>query len=82
MNTKQDEIQNLLQEECAELIMAISKCRRFGLIGNQESLIQEMGDVSLLIQLLVDELRISHSTIDDAKRAKAEKLRQWSNIYN
>ena len=58
MTEKIDEILNILQEECAEVIQVISKIRRFGLDDdysgktNREKLTQEVGDVLLLIDLL------------------------------
>ena len=58
--SKINEILDILQEECAEVIQAISKCRRFGMdnvyikgSGTQrEHLVQELGDVRLLLSLI------------------------------
>ena len=59
LSNKLNEILDILQEECAEVIQAISKCRRFGMDNSykdggtqREHLIQELGDVTLLIELL------------------------------
>ena len=57
---KIDEILLITQEECAEVIQAVSKCRRFGIEEQnlksgrtqREELVQELGDVTLLIELL------------------------------
>ena len=50
---KVEEILDILQEECAEVIQAISKCRRFGIENvykdggtQREHLVQELGDVT------------------------------------
>jgi NTP pyrophosphatase (non-canonical NTP hydrolase) len=56
------EILDILQEECAEVIQNISKCRRFGLeneylkgSGTQrDQLVKEIGDVIAMIDLLKD----------------------------
>ena len=59
MSDKVTEILDILQEECGEVIVAISKCRRFGMDNSyknggtqREHLIQELGDATLLIDLL------------------------------
>lgn len=38
MDDKVQEVMNILQEECAEVIQAISKCRRFGLDNKKTDL--------------------------------------------
>jgi NTP pyrophosphatase (non-canonical NTP hydrolase) len=79
-NTK--EVMAVLQEECAEVIQAVSKVNRFGLesewegVTNKQSLITEIGDVIALIKVLIEETDINIS-IDDvqlAVEAKLEKL--------
>jgi NTP pyrophosphatase (non-canonical NTP hydrolase) len=79
-NTK--EVMAVLQEECAEVIQAVSKVNRFGLesewegVSNKQSLITEIGDVIALIKVLIEETDINIS-IDDvqlAVEAKLEKL--------
>lgn len=79
----------ILQEECAEVIQAISKCRRFGLdneyvkgTGTQrENLTQEIGDVVLLIELLLAYNVFTEAELHQAKINKSIKLAKWSNIY-
>lgn len=79
---------DILQEECGELITAVSKCRRFGLDNNYKEggtqrghLTQEAGDVMLMIELLVEHNVFSESELHQAKLNKAEKLKVWSKIY-
>lgn len=86
--SKLQEILDILQEECGELITAISKVRRFGLDNSykdggtqQEHLTQEVGDVMLLIELLEDQGVFSRAEVEAAKIKKAEKLKVWSKIY-
>jgi NTP pyrophosphatase (non-canonical NTP hydrolase) len=82
------EIMDLLQEECGELITAISKVRRFGLDNSykdggtqREHLTQEAGDVILLINLLIERGVFSQEELDRAQDRKQQKLKVWSNIY-
>lgn len=87
--SKIQEILDILQEECGELIVAISKVRRFGLDNSykdggtqREHLVQELGDVSLLIELLVAHNVVDQNDLHRAKVNKSVKLAEWSNIYN
>lgn len=86
--SKLQEILDILQEECGELITAISKVRRFGLDNSykdggtqREHLTQEVGDVMLLVELLEDQGIFSRAEVEAAKIKKAEKLKVWSKIY-
>lgn len=89
MTDKVNEILDILQEECAELIQAISKCRRFGMdneyikgTGTQrDNLIQEIGDVSMMLELLWAHRLYTEAELHQAKLRKATKLQKWSNIY-
>lgn len=85
---KVKEILDILQEECAEVIQAISKCRRFGMEesykdgGTQrEHLIQELGDVTLLVELLRAHQLFTETELHEAQLRKAQKLTKWSKIY-
>ena len=86
--SKVPEILDLLQEECGELVQVISKVRRFGLEGKhptgcpqRDVLIQELGDVTLLIELLHAHGLYTEKQLRTAQRYKAEKLTKWSTIY-
>lgn len=73
----------ILQEECAEVVQAVSKVYRFGLdnawngVTNKQALITEIGDVLALIDILIKEtdINISEEDILDAIEAKREKLK-------
>jgi len=88
-SNKVEEILDILQEECAEVIQNVSKCRRFGLdnvylngTGTQrENLVKEIGDVVAMIDLLKEHGVVTDAEIDAAKQNKFNKLRKWSNIY-
>ena len=80
---------DILQEECAEVIVEVSKCRRFGLtskhyktdLAHSEMLEVEIGDVLAMVDILLEQGVISQSNLDIAKKCKKEKLKKWSNIY-
>lgn len=90
MTDKIQEILDILQEECAEVIQNISKCRRFGLENvylkgegtQREQLVKELGDVLAMIELLKDHGAVTAAELDLAKRNKFLKLHQWSKIFD
>jgi NTP pyrophosphatase (non-canonical NTP hydrolase) len=90
MTDKIQQILDILQEECAEVVQNISKCRRFGMdneylkgSGTQrEQLVQEIGDVMLLIDLLQAHELFTEQEIQAAKTRKSIKLAEWSTIYD
>ncbi len=89
MNNKLHEIMNILSEECAEVIQAVSKCHRFGLdnykpgkpLTNAQHLEGEIGDLLAMVDLLKSMNVVSQEGLDAAKSAKIEKLKTWSSIY-
>ena len=89
MDTQTKEVMDILQEECAEVIQAVSKISRFGLDNykpgkpktNREHLEEELGDMLAMIDIMLEKSVISLEHLEIAKRAKIEKLKQWSKIY-
>lgn len=89
MIDKNQEILNILQEECAEVIQAVSKCNRFGLDNykpgkpktNRQHLAEELGDLQAMIKLVQDAFIVSETDVNVASDAKIEKLKVWSTIY-
>lgn len=89
MNSKIKETMSILQEECAEVIQAVSKINRFGLDNykpgkpktNKEHLEEELGDLLAMIDILRDAGVVSFGAMETAKQNKIEKLKQWSSIY-
>jgi len=81
---------DILQEEAAEVIQAVSKIRRFGIDNekpgqgknNREHLEEEVGDMLAMIDILLINNVVSWGNLHKAKRAKIEKLKKWSNIPN
>lgn len=89
MNEETREILLILQEECAEVTQAISKCFRFGPDQlkpgkertNINMLEEEIGDLMAMVELLTDlDIGITIEGIQQAKMKKFEKLKIWSNL--
>lgn len=89
MNEDLKEVLIILQEECAEVIVDISKCMRFGPdqimqgqeLTNLQRLEKELGDVEAMIELLQDlKVGITQQGTFEAKMRKFEKLKHWSNL--
>lgn len=89
-DAKTQEALDILQEECAEVIVEVSKCRRFGIdsihhktnIIHKEMLEQEIGDVLALVNILVEQGLLDQSKLDAAISNKIEKLKSWSSLFN
>jgi NTP pyrophosphatase (non-canonical NTP hydrolase) len=89
MNSKQKEVLLIAQEECAEVIQAISKIFRFGFDSkwpedgddNRERLTEEIGDLLAMIKLLSDFDVIDPSNLENLADKKIIKLKKWSNLF-
>jgi NTP pyrophosphatase (non-canonical NTP hydrolase) len=89
MNKTTNEVMDILQEECAEVIQAVSKIRRFGIDNhkpgkpktNREHLEEELGDLYAMIDILQELDIVSWAGIERAAEAKREKLKTWSTIF-
>jgi len=87
---KEREILLIAQEECAEVIQAISKCFRFGLDNvkpgkpktNREHLEEELGDLIAMLNIMCEQGMVNYDAVEEAARQKVQKLKQWSNIYS
>ena len=90
MNKQVEEALGILQEECAEVIVEVSKIRRFGLDTkhyktgqlHKEMLELEIGDMLALVDILVEKGILDLDNLNKAKYNKIEKLKVWSNLYN
>lgn len=90
MSEDYKEVMSILQEECAEVIQAVSKINRFGMDNykpgkpktNREHLEEELGDVLAMICILEKMGVVGQANLEKATKAKIEKLKQWSNIKN
>lgn len=87
LKDKQIEILQIANEECAEVIQAISKVFRFGLDTewkgkvNRFHLEEEIGDLQAMIQLMIEAGILDQDVVDNATREKINKLKAWSNIF-
>jgi NTP pyrophosphatase (non-canonical NTP hydrolase) len=88
MNDNQKEIMLIAQEECAEVVQAISKCFRFGPndeyngLSNKQRLEEEVGDLLCMIQLMMHQGVIDENNVNAASIQKRIKLERWSNVFN
>jgi NTP pyrophosphatase (non-canonical NTP hydrolase) len=90
MDSKTKEILDITQEECAEVVVAVSKISRFGLDNykpgkpktNRQHLEEEVGDLLAMVDLMLEHDIIDNSSVELARVAKKEKLKLWSNIYS
>lgn len=89
MNPQTKEILDIMAEEAAEVIVAISKINRFGIdnykpnkpLTNRDHFEEEIGDLLAMIKLAVDYGVVTQSGIETAAEAKVKKLEQWSTIF-
>jgi NTP pyrophosphatase (non-canonical NTP hydrolase) len=90
MDPKTKEILDITQEECAEVVVAVSKISRFGLDNykpgksktNREHLEEEVGDLLAMVDLMIEHKVIDINSVDVARAAKKDKLKKWSNIFS
>ncbi len=89
MTDKTKEIMDITAEECAEVIVAISKISRFGIdnykpnkpLTNRQHLEEEIGDLLAMVDLMEQFRVINMDRVNLAKVAKIKKLEQWSTIF-
>ena len=90
MNDKQKEILSIAQEECGEVIVAISKIFRFGFdsrwpeggVDNRSRLTEELGDLMAMVKLMNENGIINLEELSKAGERKITKLKTWSKIYD
>ncbi len=76
----EDQLQELLtitMEECGELIQACSKAIRCDDYHNNEKLIEEIGDVQCMIDLIRQYDLVSLTEINNQVNIKEKKLKKW-----
>lgn len=88
MDNQVKEILCITQEECSEVSQSVSKIFRFGWssvhpktgVNNKEHLEEEIGDLLCMVDILTEKCIISDSKVNEARKAKREKLKKWSSI--
>ena len=84
----QEECLNILQEECAEVIQAASKIKRFGIHAfnpslensptNLENLEMELGDLLAMIDMCkAAGIGLTDEGLERAKQAKMQRVKKW-----
>jgi NTP pyrophosphatase (non-canonical NTP hydrolase) len=75
------ELMAITAEECGELTQACMKIVRWGINKKKTAgLIEEAGDVALMLDLLVDHGYVTKEEIDARKEVKRLKLKRYSNL--
>ncbi len=72
----------ITMEECGEMIEACSKAIRCNSYYRNEKLVEEVGDVMCMLELLEENNIINWTDVDERVFKKKKKLMRWSNIYN
>ena len=80
MESKLQELLTITMEECGELIQACSKAIRCDDYYDNESLIEELGDVNYMIELMHQYDLVSLKDLVDRGKIKEEKLKKWSSL--
>ena len=83
INTKLEyntELMLITMEECGELIEACSKTIRCEDYEDDEKMIEEVGDVLVMIDLMMERGLLKKKDIENRKKVKIEKLKKWSNL--
>jgi hypothetical protein len=81
--TRNEEIMTILQEECAEVIQAVSKVRRFGLEQNEQDLKKELADLRCMLDLVEAYKVVTYEPqeLGNMIIAKQKKLEVYSKIF-
>ena len=74
------ELMVITMEECGELIEACSKAIRCENYENHPRLIEEAGDVLVMIDLMIKRGLLTQEDLDERKEIKLKKLKKWSNL--
>ena len=80
MDNKLQELLTITMEECGELIQACSKAIRCDDYHDNKKLMEEIGDVQCMIDLLHEYDLISYTDIENRVIKKYDKLKKWSNL--
>ena len=78
---KLQELLTITMEECGELIQACSKAIRCDDFHNNQKLIEEIGDVQCMIDLIHEYDLVSLDEINNRVGVKKQKLKKWSSLY-
>ena len=74
------ELMIIMMEECGELIQACSKALRKDEFYDNQNLIEEVGDVYTMMEIMHDFDIFSWNDIENRVEEKRIKLSKWSNL--
>ena len=80
MNDRLQELLTITMEECGELIQACSKAIRCDDYHDNKKLIEEIGDVQCMIDLIHEYDLVSFEEINTRIAVKRLKLEKWSEL--
>ena len=80
MENELQELLTITMEECGELIQACSKAIRCDKYYNNDKLIEEIGDVQCMIDLIRQYDLVSLTEINNQVNIKEKQLKHWSDL--
>ena len=80
MKNQLQELMTITMEECGELIQQCSKAIRCDNYHDNEKLIEEVGDVMCMMELMHEYDLISWEDVYERVEVKKKKLKRWSNL--
>ena len=75
-----EELMVVTMEECGELIQACSKAIRRDKYYDNKKILEEVGDVMCMLELMHEFDLFSWDDVDTRVEVKREKLKKWSNL--
>ena len=76
------ELMVITMEECAELIEACSKAIRCEDYYDNDRVLEELGDVQCMIELILDNELVRWEDVRERIKVKKEKLKKYTNLLN
>ena len=77
-----NELLVITSEEASEVSKVVSKILRYGMQPkDQKALIEEIGDMQCMIDLIIENKLLTKTEIKDRIKVKKEKLMKWSMLY-
>ena len=77
-----NELLVITSEEASEIVKVVSKILRYGMQPkDQTALIEEIGDMQCMIDLIVEHKLITKTQIKNRIKTKRKKLEKWSNLW-
>ena len=81
MDNKLQELLTITMEECGELIQVCSKAIRCDDYHDNKKLLEEIGDVQCMIELIKEYGLVSLDEVNSRIGVKKLKLKKWSRLY-